>query len=348
MFCILCNAENYDTLATHFDKIIAVDWPGMGCSSRQATRFSLPTIADNTRAILCKRDHDREKEIAQAVTDELIDALEKLRIDEDIPHFTLAGHSLGGYLAGKYAVKYPGAVNNLVLISPVGIPLAPSHESRLAPSEMDWRVRAIDQLWRWSFTPQGVVRVMGSRGPKMVTDMINRRFGQRWDGVELDLISDYFYHITAAPGSGEYTLSALLEPVFLKPPPEDTTAADEAVEASAALSGNSTPSTVATNTPRKSRRFSTGGSGVFAKLPLEDELCALKVPILLVYGDNDWLYYPTAEQSVQKWRDHGVPAASLGIISNAGHHLYLDNSRDFNRTLIKWVEQSEKVTHLND
>lgn len=347
-------AENYDTLATHFDKIIAVDWPGMGCSSRVATRFSLPTIADTTRAVLCSRDHDREKEIAQAVTDELIDALEKLRIDEDIPHFTLAGHSLGGYLAGKYAVKYPKAVDNLVLISPVGIPLAPLMEERQTPSEMDWRVRAIDQLWKWNFTPQGIVRVMGSRGPKIVSDMINRRFGRRWDGVELDLISDYFYHITAAPGSGEYTLSALLEPVFLKPAPAET-ATDVVVEVSAALSGGSTAvnttsdgTVVGPKEAKKAKRVTSGGSGVFAKLPLEDELCALRVPILLVYGDNDWLYYPTAAQSVQKWKDHGVPAAALGIISNAGHHLYLDNSKDFNRTLIKWVENSEKVTHKND
>ena len=105
---------------------------------------------------------------------------------------------------------------------------------------------------------------------------------------------------------------------------------------------NTNASKAATHTAgRKGERRSTSGStGVYAKLPLENELSKLKVPILLLYGDNDWLYYPTAEDSVRKWKDGGVPAAALGIISTAGHHLYLDNSVDFNRTLISWCERS--------
>lgn len=338
-------------LGKHYDRIIAVDWPGMGCSSRTATRFPLASLVDNAKATLCNRDINREKEIARAVTDELVDALEKLRIEENIPEFTLAGHSLGGYLAGKYTVKYPDAVNNLILISPVGIPHPPPAQHQMKPAEMDWRVRTIDHLWRWSFTPQGIVRVLGSRGPKMVSNVINRRFGNRWAGEELELISDYLYHITAAPGSGEYTLSALLEPVFLKPEHEidaveavngPGSSADAVVNAAAELSAPAgaaaTPLSGGTR-----RRVTNTRSGVFAKLPLEDELASLKVPILLLYGDNDWLYYPSADYSVQKWRDGGVPAAALGIISSAGHHLYLDNSREFNAALIRWAENTEHI-----
>lgn len=278
------------------------------------------------------------------MTDELIDALEKLRIEENVPHFTLAGHSLGGYLAGKYAVKYPEVVDNLVLISPVGIPQPPPAESQLLPKDMSWQIRMIEQLWKWNFTPQGIVRVMGSRGPKMVKDTVNRRFGHRWEGEELDLISDYMYHITAAPGSGEYTLNALLEPIFenaLTSEPVEDVSKNAVAVAGATVD---TPAGVTKPSTRRSQKNSSRPrSGVFAKLPLEQELGTLKVPILLIYGDNDWLYYPTADESVRKWQKAGVPAAALGIISNAGHHLYLDNSKDFNRTLIQWVENTEHL-----
>ena len=58
----------------------------------------------------------------------MIDSLESLCKEEGIQDFVLAGHSLGGYLAAKYAVKYPDRVKSLVLISPAGIAPLPKKE----------------------------------------------------------------------------------------------------------------------------------------------------------------------------------------------------------------------------
>ncbi|CCU82560.1 putative abhydrolase domain-containing protein 4 [Blumeria hordei DH14] len=44
---------------------------------------------------------------------------------EKLKSFTLLGHSLGGYMAVAYALKYPGRINKLILASPVGIPEDP-------------------------------------------------------------------------------------------------------------------------------------------------------------------------------------------------------------------------------
>ena len=90
-------------------KVYALDLLGMGRSSRPPFK------------LLAK---DRQKSITEA-ENWFIDALEEWRVQKKIDRFTLLGHSLGGYMAVAYALKYPGHLNKLVLASPVGIPEDP-------------------------------------------------------------------------------------------------------------------------------------------------------------------------------------------------------------------------------
>ena len=90
-------------------KVYALDLLGMGRSSRPPFRL---------------RSKDRQQCITEA-EDWFVDALEEWRVKRKIHKFTLLGHSLGGYMAVAYALKYPGHLNKLVLASPVGIPEDP-------------------------------------------------------------------------------------------------------------------------------------------------------------------------------------------------------------------------------
>ncbi|KAJ5586909.1 cardiolipin-specific deacylase [Penicillium hispanicum] len=87
----------------------ALDMLGMGRSTRPAFKI---------------KAKEREEAIREAEA-WFIDALEEWRIKRKIDRFTLLGHSLGGYLAVAYALKYPGHLNKLILASPVGIPEDP-------------------------------------------------------------------------------------------------------------------------------------------------------------------------------------------------------------------------------
>lgn len=102
-------------------KVYALDLLGMGRSSRPPFR------------VLAK---DRQASITEA-ENWFIDALEEWRIQKKIDRFTLLGHSLGGYMAVAYALKYPGHLKKLILASPVGIPEDPYAVNSNAPEPLD-------------------------------------------------------------------------------------------------------------------------------------------------------------------------------------------------------------------
>lgn len=87
----------------------ALDMLGMGRSTRPPFKI---------------KAKDREEAIREAEA-WFVDALEEWRVKRKIDRFTLLGHSLGGYMAVAYALKYPGHLNKLILASPVGVPEDP-------------------------------------------------------------------------------------------------------------------------------------------------------------------------------------------------------------------------------
>lgn len=49
----------------------------------------------------------------------------------------LVGHSLGGYLASAYTVRYPERVSGLILVSPAGVPRGPEYKRFPTTAEIE-------------------------------------------------------------------------------------------------------------------------------------------------------------------------------------------------------------------
>ncbi|KAG8702038.1 hypothetical protein FRC08_003736 [Ceratobasidium sp. 394] len=234
-----------------------------------------------------------------------LDALEEWRQKMGIEKMSLIGHSLGAYLSTAYALRYPDRVNQLILLSPAGVPRdpnnteepsreldpAPSHagsatgtavpatEARVAALKAEQRAAKREEstfrkvatyLWEEGWSPFQIVRSAMFYGPWLVGKYSGRRFDLT-DEDKRDM-HDYIWHITRAKGSGEYCISHLLAP------------------------------------------------GAHARRPLVDRVKDIKVPITFVYGDHDWMDPKGGRASLEALKRAGNFGSRMYMIQNAGHH----------------------------
>ncbi len=88
--------------------------------------------------------------------------------------------------------------------------------------------------------------------------------------------------------------------------------------------------------------------GVFAREPLEDHLLMNLLntrsttksaiqEIKVIFGDHDWMRpnEPSARKTLELVKQRHKINVSVNVIPNAGHHLYMDNSKEFVRHILE-------------
>lgn len=108
-------------------------------------------------------------------------------------------------------------MKGLLLFSPAGLEPLSDHEIIPQAEVGNWKLLWVERLWRYNFTPQGVVRLLGPWGSGAVRSLVNMRFGpDKWPQDEAGLISDYLFHLCALPHASENALSVIFEPKMVK------------------------------------------------------------------------------------------------------------------------------------
>jgi pimeloyl-ACP methyl ester carboxylesterase len=218
----------------------------------------------------------------------------------------LVGHSFGGYIAGHFAANYPHRLKGLILVDAFGINGKPSEEYlqefyRCAGFQQKMKIWTAKTLFYQVGVPT-VLRAAGPLGKHLLTrkqPTMTRNF-RNYVANPNDL-TDYLYHANVASrNSGWNVFSLLLEGMGAHI-----------------------------------------GEGFWVKIPVRDALCRVKdAPMLFVCGDRSWVD-PSDAQECQRVRSSRYPqsATTFTLVSRAGHHVYLDNPREFNNTVAHWVLQ---------
>ncbi|KAF2762257.1 alpha/beta-hydrolase [Pseudovirgaria hyperparasitica] len=346
-------------------KLYALDMLGMGRSSRPPFRICAKT---------------REEKITEA-ENWFIDALEEWRIKKNINKFTLLGHSLGGYMAVAYALKYPGHLNKLILASPVGIPEDPFAVNAEMPEPSQSTIdneftqdqnstanssssktqdkpprkpmpKWLTTLWDANISPFSFVRWAGPIGPRLVSGWTSRRFSHLPED-EARALHDYAYSLFRQRGSGEYALAYILAPgAFARSPLirriQGVGRQYLGVHA-APLPDSSASSSIqspGSSTNPQNNTLSASSS------PRETGL-----PVVLMYGEHDWMDVAggfAAEMKLNaetskvlatadpETRKSDNGSAKVVVIRKAGHHVYLDGWEQFNEVMREEMADVEK------
>lgn len=332
-------------------KIYALDMLGMGRSSRPPFRINAK---------------DQAGKISEA-EDWFIDSLEEWRRLRNINKFTLLGHSMGGYMAVAYALKYPGRLNKLILASPVGLPEDPNATQAELPEpkystlsqefnqSQDETTTHQDQstkntnetsprrvlpkwlvyLWDANISPFSFVRWTGPLGPRFVSGWTSRRFSHL-PACESEALHHYAYSVFRQRGSGEYALAYILAPgAFARSP---LIRRIHKVGRQELPSSNNPCSSSSTSQASKSINKETG------------------IPIVMMYGENDWMDIAggfAAEEKIREEKEKALREANeeerlkengstkVLTIKNSGHHLYLDGWEEFNEIMRNEMEETK-------
>lgn len=326
--------DNFDLLSlVPGIRIHALDLYGFGFSSRP----DFPKFKYGTKQDIYK------------IEDWFIDSIEKWRINRKIDKFILVGHSFGGYLSSAYYRKYNRrgsesecVIEKLVLLSPVGVERSKysylkdetiaghqeenntAHELQLSREITDnqedlvhdgnieefkstneddspFDSKLMRYLWERNFSPFSIVRHVGPLRSKWISGWTKRRFSHVYyqDPQHYQVIHDYIYRVFNAKGSGEYAITRVLD------------------------------------------------YGALARLPLVERIpqkvVANDTPVLWLYGDKDWMNEKAGKEAHDEInRLSGAKLkkklSSYALISNAGHHLYLDNPAEFTEVLFDFLE----------
>lgn len=335
-------------------KLYALDMLGMGNSSRPAFKIHAK---------------DKEQQVIEA-ENWFVDALEEWRKARKIERFTLLGHSLGGYLAVSYAIKYPGHLKKLILASPVGVPEDPYAVNASMPEPSESTLENEFTKDQKDVTEDGGPdqpnNAAVNSGKAPAAPNTPKRPLPSWLVWLWDANVSPFSIVRMAGPLGPRFVSGWSSRRFNHLPAEESQALHDYSFSIFKQKGSGEYALAYILAP-----------GAYARRPVINRIDqvgrqtlpppagedgavkpALKetgIPIVFMYGENDWMDVAgglAAEEKLKAAQAKALQSATaeekrnengstrVVVVPKAGHHLYLDNPDDFNELLRKEMEDT--------
>ena len=340
-------------------KIYALDLLGMGRSSRPPFKV---------------HGKDRQENITEA-ENWFIDALEEWRVQKKIDRFTLLGHSLGGYMAVAYALKYPGHLKKLVLASPVGIPEDPyattaempePAESTMAnefsQDQGDAKKAGDNNNFMNAKSKKDQAEKSGSAPP--------RKPLPKWLTYLWDANISPFSLVRWAGPLGPRFVSGWTSRRFSHLEPDEAQAlhtyaytlfkqrgSGEYALAYVLAPGAFARSPLIRRIAGVGRQYVQPDATISSTVVDAAKKRETGYPVVFMYGENDWMDTAGGYAAAQQLKDEQAKilktasaeeqkaengSAKVVVIKKAGHHLYLDGWEEFNNVMRKEMEEVSK------
>jgi cardiolipin-specific phospholipase len=332
--------------------LYALDMLGMGRSSRPPFRL---------------KAKEREGQIAEA-EDWFIDSLEEWRVKKGIDKMTLVGHSMGGYMAVCYALKYPGRLNKLILASPVGIPEDPYATQAAMPAPPDSTLQnefTQDQETESTTDNNNFLNAKKkaeaqqaanpNRIPAGDDNPAPRKPLPKWLTTLWDANISPFSFVRWSGPLGPRLVSGWTSRRFSHLPNEEALALHDYAYSLFRLRGSGEYALAYILAP-----------GAFARSPLIRRIGGVGrqtlsngtneggIPVVLMYGENDWMdvkggyaakkRLDAEKEKVRKEGGADEGSAKVLIVPRAGHHVYLDSPGEFNEMMLEEMRDVERMT----
>ncbi|CCC68455.1 hypothetical protein NCAS_0B03710 [Naumovozyma castellii] len=309
----LCFFRTFVPLSRSIKNLYATDLPGNGLSKNKSffsvmygneymkvkyeenNKFSikyLNSLKDQTNSIKHSEDY-------------YIDAIREWQLSNNLPKINLVGHSFGGYLSFKYALRYPDNVNKLCLVSPLGV------ESNLYSVnnslkenylyDVDYSDPKSSYYSRNFAIPKslfegqfGILRWMGPIGARVCWNYILSSYKR----VPSMKYKEYLFHLLFGNAKKLVTSAKTFTNLFTR--------------------------------------------NLLAKDPIMDSIEKLQCEKLMVmYGQHDWMNKYAGYCLIAKLNNYRSTkdAGYFTEIPEAGHNLILDNPDRFSSSLISFLSK---------
>ncbi|MBA0721096.1 hypothetical protein Golax_008670 [Gossypium laxum] len=136
-FCLKanCTSDNFDSISSQSFFTFLSSWGGPSRPNLHAKALKVKTEAW------------------------FVESFEERRRVKNLSNLIILGHSFGGYIASKYALKHPEHVQDLILVGPAGFSSEPDSSIEwLTRLRETWKGAILNRLWDSNFTPQKIVR----------------------------------------------------------------------------------------------------------------------------------------------------------------------------------------------